>query len=173
MVWKCVWAAIMVWSSYNIGHTVWSYHERMTKELKDIMMAVSMIKGELKYAYSPLSEVFSNASSRTDGVIAAWFMWLAEKTGENSMDSFLSIWKESMDLLEKHSRLNEKQLAQIIELGRILGYLDVEAQLAGLSLWEKRIQFEYEFQRDRSVNMKKTAHSLGILGGLFLVIIML
>lgn len=163
----------MVWTSYCIGHTIGVYHETMTKELKDMVMVSGMVRGELKYALSPLSDVFLNVSKRTSGTISKWLKVLAERTGEKSMDSFLTIWEECMKMLETESRLNEKQLSQIYELGGILGYLDVESQLNSLSLWEERLRYEYEYQREKSANVKKTANSLGILGGIFLVIIML
>lgn len=163
----------MIWASYSIGHTIGYYHEIMTGELKDMVMLSGMVKGELKYALSPLSDVFANVSKRTTGAVANWLTALSVRTGENSMESFLSIWEECMQILEAESRLNDKQLNQIHELGGILGYLDVESQLNSLSLWEERIRYEYEYQREKSVNVKKTANSLGILGGIFLVIIML
>lgn len=173
MVWKSIWAFIMIWASYEVGHTIGYYHERMTCELKDMVMLSGMIKGELKYALSPLCDVFGNASKRTSGVVSRWLKALSEKTGENSMDSFLSIWEECMKILEAESRLNDKQLKQMNELGNILGYLDVESQLNNLALWEERIRYEYEYQREKTGSVKKTARSLGILGGIFLVIIML
>lgn len=173
MIWKCIWAAGMIWTSYCIGHTVGKYHETMTEELHCMVMVASMIRGELKYALSPLCDVFDNLSHRTTGAVSDWLKSLSERTGENSDASFLLIWEDCIDRLEKESRFNEKQICQIRELGGILGYLDVEAQLSGLSLWEEEMQYEYECQREKTAGIKKTAHSLGILGGIFLVIIML
>lgn len=173
MIWKCIWAAVMIWASYSIGHTIGYYHETMTGELKDMVMVSGMMKGELKYALSPLCDVFANVSKRTTGAVSIWLKTLSERTGENSRESFLSIWEECMKILETESRLNDKQLKQVYELGGILGYMDVESQLNSLALWEERMRYEYEYQREKTVNVKKTAHSLGILGGIFLVIIML
>lgn len=64
-------------------------------------------------------------------------------------------------------------LADVDRLGKIMGDMDVEAQLSRINLVEDIITDRYQRERARSSGIKRLANSLGLLGGVFIVILLM
>ena len=73
--------------------------------------------------------------------------------------------------LMEHSYLTDTQIGAVKELGKWLCYMDVDMQIRNLKLWEQNMQAEYEEQKDRARRINKVSRSLGLLGGIFLIIL--
>lgn len=71
----------------------------------------------------------------------------------------------------EHSYLTDTQIGAVKELGKWLCYMDVDMQIRNLKLWEQNMQAEYEEQKNRARRINKVSRSLGLLGGIFLIIL--
>ncbi|MFU0828859.1 MAG: hypothetical protein ACFWTJ_15250 [Lachnoclostridium sp.] len=72
-----------------------------------------------------------------------------------------------------NTSLNKKDLAALGQFGENLGYLDKDMQINTIDLYLEQIEEEI---KDLSHNVKQKTYlynSLGILGGIFITIIML
>ena len=67
--------------------------------------------------------------------------------------------------------MSEDLICQVEELGKWLCYMDVDTQLKNLRLWEKNMEAEYEEQQMKARQINKVSRSLGLLGGILLVIL--
>ena len=56
--------------------------------------------------------------------------------------------------------------------GTILGDMDVEAQVSRMNLIENIVEDRYEKERSRNGGIRRLSGSLGLLGGLFIVIML-
>jgi stage III sporulation protein AB len=166
-------AVLIVRTTYGIGKLYGDYFNTRLKELYELMAAVRVIKGELGYAIAELPEVFAHAADRAEGNVAIWLLGLSEKMDENIMRGFDDIWQEQMVAFEFLTHLSGRQMDMVGELGQIFGYLDVETQIEGMEVWEKNIRYEYENERSRADSIRKLSGSIGFLGGLVVVIMLL
>lgn len=166
-------AVLIIWTCSGIGIMISNHYTVMTEELENLLKSSCIIRGEIKYAISELSEVFINASAKTGGSISAWLYELGCEMEKSNDKSFDDIWKEKISYLSKTGNLNKKQLDMATNLGQILGYLDVESQINGLMIWEDNVRFEYENMRDRLSQIKKLSTMLGFCAGVIIVIILI
>lgn len=164
---------IIIWTCSSIGICVSNHYATMTKELSSLLQVGSIIKGEIKYAVSELAEVFLHAADRSEGSIEVWLRDLGNELEQKHDKGFDEIWCDKMIDLGRYSSLDGKQLDMVNNLGHVLGFLDVEAQINSLTIWEENIRYEYENMRDRLKQIRKLATMLGFLSGVIIVIILI
>ena len=68
--------------------------------------------------------------------------------------------------------LTEEDLEQLAGLGEHLGYLDVDMQERTLGLYLEQLDISIEYLRTNQREKCRLYTSLGIMGGMFLVIVM-
>ena len=83
-----------------------------------------------------------------------------------------AIWR-IVAVLSDLSAVRADVVEEIGRLGDILGDMDVDAQISRISLIENIITDKYERERNRNGGIRKLSNSLGILAGLFIVIMLL
>ncbi|MGN0394546.1 MAG: stage III sporulation protein AB [Coprococcus sp.] len=173
MMLKIAGGILILIASGSIGHAIGRNQEVLASELSELLIMINLIKSELRYAVNELPEAFSDMAPRLNGAVGTWCEYMAVQLSQRQELSFEEIWNNGICRLDEFSRLKDKHIQYVEKLGKMLGYMDVEAQLAQLMLLESEIQHEYENEREKTGQIKKLAGSLGILGGLFLIIIMI
>ncbi len=173
MLIKIAGGILVLTASAGIGQTIGRNQVILVNELEELLSMLRLIKSELRYAINELPEAFADMAPRLKGSIGELCSGMAQLLENGYGLSFQEAWNISMRRLKEESRLEKKHLLYIEKLGGILGHMDVDAQIAQLELLEHAIEHEYESEREKTCQIKKLAGSLGILGGLFLIIIML
>ncbi len=97
----------------------------------------------------------------------------AERLSEYGGVSFCEIWKEAVAKGLENTSLSKKDLQNLSGFGENLGYLDKEMQLNTIDLYLSQIEEEIK-ELSKGVKEKTYMYNtLGILGGIFITIIML
>ncbi len=163
---------LVVTASYGIGKTMGVYQNRRVEDIYELLIFVRMANGHLAYSASEITEIIREGSDKAGGRIGDWLAGLAlQFRTEEYASSFEQIWTGSIGSLEEHSYLTDAQIGAVKELGKWLCYMDVDMQIRNLKLWEQNMQTEYEEQKDRARRINKVSRSLGLLGGIFLIIL--
>ena len=102
-----------------------------------------------------------------------WLHSLNEDISGGRDKPFGELWRDSMAVLSDLSAVRADVVEEIGRLGDILGDMDVDAQISRISLIENIITDKYERERNRNGGIRKLSNSLGILAGLFIVIMLL
>lgn len=173
MLMKIAGGMLVLIASSGIGQTIGKNQEILVRELAELLSMLRLIKSELRYAINELPEAFADMAPRLKGSIGELCSNMAQLLENGYALSFQEAWDISMQKLGKESRLGKGHLSYVEKLGGILGHMDVDAQIAQLELLENAMIHEYESEREKTGQIKKLAGSIGILGGLFLIIIML
>ena len=79
---------------------------------------------------------------------------------------------EALERVGKREALTEEDLEQLAGLGEHLGYLDVDMQERTLGLYLEQLDISIEYLRTNQREKCRLYTSLGIMGGMFLVIVM-
>lgn len=161
---------LVIYASFMTGHAVAGYHSRMVKEMEEMLHFIQIIKSQIVYEGTELPELLEKCELRAGGVMKIWIHSLTEKLAENRDKPFAGLWRESMTVLADLSAVRPDVLAEMERLGDILGDMDVEAQISRITLVENVLADKYERERARDGGIRRLAHSLGLLGGLFIVI---
>ena len=127
------------------------------EKLLYIRHIIYMIKGELEYSQAPLSEAFGRISVRVREPYRRWLSAMEKQVENREEDAFLKIWMRSVDKYLKELHLKSEHSIQLKELGTYLGQTD------GAS----------EKVREGMAAKKRIGNCLGVMGGIFLVVLLI
>lgn len=142
-------------------------------DLKELKKLIFLLRGDIRYANTPLPEAVQALSFRHDGKYKPFLTKIAERLIELGGVSFCTIWKEAVTKELENTSLNKKDLANLGQLGENLGYLDKDMQINTLDLYLSQIEEEIN-ELSKGIKEKSYIYnSLGIMGGIFITLIML
>ena len=132
-----------------------------------------MIKGELEYSQAPLSEAFGRISVRVREPYRRWLSAMEKQVENREEDAFLKIWMRSVDKYLKELHLKSEHSIQLKELGTYLGQTDGASESRNLQLYLGRLELEIEKVREGMASKKRIGNCLGVMGGIFLVVLLI
>ena len=139
------------------------------EKLLYIRHIIYMIKGELEYSQAPLSEAFGRISVRVREPYRRWLSAMEKQVENREEDAFLKIWMRSVDKYLKELHLKSEHSIQLKELGTYLGQTDGASESRNLQLYLGRLELEIEKVREGMAAKKRIGNCLGVMGGIFLV----
>ncbi|MDF2951843.1 MAG: hypothetical protein K0S18_1426 [Anaerocolumna sp.] len=174
MLWiKIIGCILIITSCTGMGWYFSSELKNRISDLRDLRKIIILLRGDIRYANTPLPEAVQALSVRQEGKYKVFLSEIAEKLNELGGKSFQSIWKETIDKKLDNTSLSKKDLEHLGQLGENLGYLDKDMQINTLDLYLSQIEEEIK-ELTRNVKEKTYLYnSLGVMGGIFITIIML
>ncbi len=147
--------------------------QQYLEKLLYIRHIIYMVKGELEYSNAPLSEVFGRVSKRVREPYRVWLCEVEKKVRGREEQDFAKIWNRSIDRYLKELHLKSSHSIQLKELGTFLGQLDGDTTQHTMQLYLNRLELEIEKVREGMAAKKRMGSWLGVMGGLFLVVVLL
>lgn len=170
---KMLGCVLILSSSAGMGLYFSSELKGRIQDLKELRRIITLLRGDIRYANSPLPEAVQALSVRHEGRYKKFLKMAAERLSGYEGVSFCEIWKESINKGLENTSLSKKDLQSLSVFGENLGYLDKEMQLNTIDLYLSQIEEEIK-ELSKGVKEKTYMYNtLGILGGIFLTIIML
>ncbi len=160
----CSCGALGLWKAAQ-----WKEHLGMLEQLRKMLV---LLKGEILYAHAPLGEAFGNVGRKAEGVLARLFLGVEERIGRQQGELFYVIWREETEACREDMLLSEREMEELIAFGEHLGYLDLEMQEHTIALYLEQLELSIGFYREHEREQSRLYTSLGIMGGLFLSIMM-
>lgn len=145
---------------------------RRLRQLRELSEAILLLKGDIRYLRSSLPEAFAAAAMRK-GDFAEFFRSVARQLGGFCTASVEeAFFIASRDCL-KDTAFTKQDIAMLAKLGGMLGKMDADMQLNALEWYSEQLEGLID-TLDRE-NKKRTllSKSLGILAGIFLLVILL
>ena len=87
--------------------------------------------------------------------------------------SFQQVFQEEVKENLKQSALSAKDKEALMQMGAFLGYLDKDMQLRTVELYLEELDREIQTAGESIPGKQRLCRSLGILGGLFLVLLLI
>lgn len=147
--------------------------QRYLEKLLYIRHIVYMLKGEIEYANAPLGEVFGRVGIRVKEPFRSWLLAMEKQIEKREEAEFSRIWNRGIDCYLKELHLNSTHSIQLKELGTFLGQLDGGTLGRTMQLYLNRLELEIEKVREGMAAKKRISNCLGVMGGIFLVVILL
>lgn len=146
-------------------------YQRYVAALQDIYQIVLILKGEISYTQAPLGEVFHTLANRITKPYQTWFRGMESEVQYKSGTEFAVIWRRGVEeeLKELNLKTGHKEL--LAELGNYLGQLDLKTGIGSMELFLERLKLEIEKERAELIIKKRLCNCLGVMVGLFLVIL--
>lgn len=169
---KIIGCVLIITSSAGMGMYFSGELKNRIADLRDLKKLIFLLRGDIRYTNTPLPEAVQALSIRHDGKYKDFLAEIAEKLNELGGVSFCTIWKQAVSKRLEKTSLSKKDLALLAQLGENLGYLDKDMQINTLDLFIGQIEEEI---KELSRNVKEKSYlynSLGIMGGIFITLIM-
>ena len=141
--------------------------QRHLKELEELKRIFTLIQSELQYTKAAFAEVFFKISRKTDGKYKKWLRELAGDLEKREKGPFQEVWEYEIAEHFKDSQLAKEELEDLRQVGKNLGYLET------LDLYLEQLDLSIQKTREEIKSKKKLYQSMGIMAGIFLVIVLL
>ncbi len=147
--------------------------KRHCMELRFLKQAVYMLRGEIKYSKAPLPEAFGSLSKRLPAPLSEFFSHLEEELLRPEGQNLGDVWRKEIERSLKQSTLKKEEKQKLQNLGESLGYLDLEMQLSTMELYLEQLEEDIVLAQEEIRTKQKLYQSMGIAGGIFLVILLI
>ncbi len=147
----------------------WKDHLGMLEQLRKMIV---LLRSEILYAHTPLGEALGHVGRKSEGALAGLFGAVEERTMQQQGELFYIIWREEVEKRKKEMLLSDRERQELIAFGEHLGYLDLEMQEHTVALYLEQLEMSIRFYREHEREQSRLYASLGIMGGLFLSIMM-
>ena len=141
--------------------------------LRYLRYTMSLIRGEIRYSHAPLTEVLSGVAGRIREPYRQWLAGTARALSDREESSFSRIWNKCIDRYLRELNLKTEHSVLLKELGTFLGQMDRETFNRSMQLYLNRMDLEIEKLREGLAAKKKIGGWLGIMSGIFLVVILI
>jgi stage III sporulation protein AB len=165
-------ALLFVITSTWVGFEWSSRLSNRPKQIRQLKNALQRLEAEILYSQLPLNEAFLVIAKQTPQPISKFFDTLYYELEHDKRDLF-SVWEQSVNGLMKYSSLGRNEQEIIKQFGRTLGQHDFHQQQKHIQLTLSHLERELEEARDHHLKYGKMAKSLGVLCGLFVVLLLL
>lgn len=169
---KLTGACLLLPGCSGLGFWFAGNYRRHLAEVEQLRRMLFLLKGQILYANAPLEEAFRNIGEKAQGELGTFFCAVADRIEQQQGEAFYEMWKEEIEKLGPEVLLNKKDRHELLAFGEHLGFLDREMQERTILLYLEQLDLVIEDGRANQKEKSRLYSSLGIMGGLFLVIIL-
>ncbi len=163
---------MMMISGAGLGFYYSARFGRRVALLTGLYQMVNLLKGEISYGSRPLPEAFLGMKGKLKAPISDFACCVALEAQRRQGKPFAEIFSCAVQKVFKDSALKESDLEALSDLGNHLGYLDRQMQLRVLDFYGHNLQDCIQELRRELPSQKKVCQSLGVMGGVFLAILL-
>ncbi len=165
-------ALLIMASAAGIGASFSRDLKGRCMELRLLKQMIYMLRGEIKYTKTPLPEAFTSIAARMKEPFGSFLEQTAREMESQKEGNFGDLWKAQIKAWLSGTCLKKEDKEQLGSLGEVLGYLDLEMQLSSLDLYLEQLEICIREAQETASTKQKLYQSLGVAGGIFLVILL-
>lgn len=164
----CIIVSTILWGAAAARQLGKNYeHMRMLEQL------LNRLRNEIRYSRSSLREVFAKIGLDFDGPFQQWMHQMNQRMQQKEGESFSAIWKETVEKCLSDCGIPERDRERLLEIGRQLGDADLDGQIRAIELYLEELKHSMEDMRTELKSKEKLCHCLGVMSGIFIVILLL
>lgn len=172
MIMKVTGICLILCSSTSIGFLLSNNLKDRIEELEVIKKLLLLLRGEIKYNHSTLSEAFRVIARRLKPPYGTLLLTVSEEMDSMCGQTLAQIWGHCIEKELGESALKREDKEKLTALGGQLGYLDMEMQLGTIELYLEQIQEEIKNARESQKRNGRLYRAMGVMAGIFLAILM-
>lgn len=170
---RVVGAVLILTATAGAGYVYGTELKEYLEKMIYLRYVLNLLRGEIMYTHAPLPDVFYETGNRIREPYATWMKRTAEETEKREESAFSRTWNKCVDRYLADLGLKYDHLILLKEPGTFLGSLERETLDRTLQLYMNRMDFEIEKLRDGFASKKRIGKCLGIMSGIFLIVILL
>lgn len=170
---KIIGSVLVLVSTYAIGSLFALRIKEHENWLKDMKLALFLLLGELEYRQTPMPEALRLIAKRHGGVLSSFFEDTAEELEKKEGLTMKELWQQQAGIFLKDSPLNKEQRMEFSELGIYFMETDRDTRRNALDFYLSRLEEDIIGMRENGADKAYLCRTLGMLGGAFLLILVL
>lgn len=170
---KIIGSICIVLSGIAVG---WLYGEKIEKrykELLDLKRTFQIIYSDISYASTSFLEVLQHVKSQSLKEFQPFFGYVEAEIRYKSKRKLTEIWEEGMELHLQELHLIEKDRIELMQVGRNIGNIDRKQQLCMLQIYLDKLEITLQELLQEKEKKIKLYRTLGMLGSVFVVVMLL
>lgn len=170
---KLIGALLVIAGGTGMGLT---YRQEMKDRLyhtKMLYRIIELLESEIGYSKATLPEACGNVASRLPKPYMDGLEKVREIMNSNGGLTFLLAWKQEMGRTLSDVNVGPSEKEVFLNFPEINGYIDNMTQLKTLEKCKCELDKAISTQEEKIENKSKVVMSMGLIGGLFLTIVLL
>lgn len=141
--------------------------------LQEFSRGILLLKQEITYLKFPLAEAVRHAGQRMERPVKDFFFEMGNRLEELEEASFAVVWEDMIKKCLFGTALKKEDLELICQLGQQLGQMECGEAEKVFMVYEQRLELALAGARETYKEKAQLYRRLGIMGGIFLVILLL
>lgn len=173
-VYKMKWIGALLFISITtwIGFEWSNKLNKRPAQIRQLKSALQILEAEMLYSQLPLQAAFQSIADQITQPTKSFFESLS-KNMELKNSDLLELWDEQVNEYINQSSLGNTEQEILKQFGRTLGQHDFNQQQKHIQLTTTHLDRELEDARENQHRYGKMAKTLGFLGGLFIVLLLI
>ncbi len=163
---------LIVFSGAGLGICKSLELSRREKILEQLGKMILLLKNQIRCTGDTIPDALLEVAGKMSGEYREFLLSTSGAVQKRNGNTFGEIFKDCARELLPLSKVSEEERGCFLSIGERLGYLDREMQVAQLSLLEADMDRCLGSLRRTMKEQKKLYQNMGIMGGIFLAILM-
>lgn len=173
MILKIIGSLMIICASSLLGFIFAGDCARRPGELRTLQGLLQMFETEINYMSNILTEAFHNISNTSSSKVSVFFSSTVKNLLEDSSLNASEAWEKAVNENISLTALNSEDKSILLSFGKMLGNSDVEGQLKNIRLTLSQLKLQEEKAEAGRKKNESMFKSLGVLGGVAIVIILI
>ena len=170
---RLIGAFLLLFSCVGAGMWMGQKEQLRMQQLGELIRSMEFLKGEISFARTTLPEAMEQLSKHVMWPFQTLFAKLAMELKEHPGTGFGEILHEALEREKGNWDLLPEDIEHFYQACCNLGYLDKEMQIHILARYMKELEKTVEQLAEEIPQKMKLYRNLGVLGGVFLVIVLI
>lgn len=173
MLFKIAGSIIVILSCSFLGFVLSTDCRKRPQQLRELQGMLQMFENQISYLSDVITEAFDRISRIGCVEIGVFFRRTVEILKEEGAKSASIAWEQAVRENIKKTSLNIEDEEVLLSFGKILGKSDLEGQIKNIRLTLGQLKLQEGKAEDSRSKNENMYRSLGILGGIAVVIVLL
>ena len=173
MLFKITGSIIVLLSSSFIGMILSRDCIRRPAQLRELQGILQMLENQISYLCDVIVEAFEKISRAGGAQTSIFFTRTVEILKEEKTITAAEAWERAVTQCIHRTALNKEDQEILSSFGRLLGSTDIEGQIGNIRLTIGQLKLQEKKAEDSRKKNESMYRSLGILGGLAVVTLLL
>ncbi|MCX7843271.1 MAG: stage III sporulation protein SpoIIIAB [Clostridia bacterium] len=171
MVLKIGGSLLVLAASSLIGWILAGDFSRRPNELRALQGMLEMFETEITFMSNVIADAFDKISKSSQSSVALFFKLTAEKLQAGGMNA-CQAWEAAVKEGIRATALNKEDESILLSFGKMLGNSDVEGQVKNIRLTLHQLKLQEQKAEESRKKNESMCKSLGVLGGLAVVVVL-
>ena len=173
MLLKIAGSIIVIFSCTFLGFILSADCRKRPQQLRELQSMLQMFENQISYLSDVITDAFERISKVGGSKTCIFFSSTVEKLRARNVKSASEAWEEAVRENIKKTSLNLEDEEVLIAFGKLLGNTDLEGQIKNIRLTLSQLKLQEDKAEESRSKNENMYRSLGILGGIAVVIVLL